>query len=95
MVGQSSVSPTQSAVCQPGHEAILPAEDSGVWESQPSHLETLQRQLLVEVKSDQSSFLQFSCSLLFVVTTKNFGPTARAPSVVVPAQADWKGGWAG
>lgn len=25
---------------------------------------TLQRLLLVEVKSDQSSFLQFSCSLL-------------------------------
>lgn len=55
---------------------------------------TLQRQLLVEVKSNQSSFLQFSCSLLtgYHQEFRSHGPGAQ---LVVPAQADWKGEWAG
>lgn len=37
---ESCVTDTGSTVYQPGHEAITPAEDSGVWESQTTHLET-------------------------------------------------------
>lgn len=41
---------------------------------------TLQRQLLVEVKSNQSSFLQFSCSLLSSLPPRISVPRPRRPA---------------